>query len=175
MKIIIDTGYNWGQEVWVWKLNKPVLAKIDRIIWQKDSIIEEFKYHLSCDDSDYYRYEEELFPTKEELMEAMSIKSIKIQDSEIKYGMILQCINSFTSIENDKYKKDFTICIVRVNHNSAIISTGNQSQRRNHYKLLYREEIMNNFTIHKIKTKGKIINDALRISNFEEETEEEEQ
>lgn len=175
MEITINTKYDFGQEVWVWRLMKPVCAKIDRIVWDKGTVMEDYKYHLSCDDNDYYRYEEELFPTEEELMETMGIHTIKINKEEITNGKILECTTPFTSTEGDRYKKDSLICVVRVNRNSAIITRGSQNRRKYNYCVLYREEIANNFRVHKIRIKDKISIDALRISNFDDENKEEKQ
>lgn len=172
MKILrIQIEYDVGDKVWVMKGGIPTEAFISSVDIALTGLLIETRYYLSVDDSDFYRYEEDLFHTKEELMEAMNVKDIKIDMHKLKMGGIIECIKDFTSVEGDSYKKEWTNCIVRINHNSAIVSSGNQASKNN-YRLLYRDEIADNFKIHKIKTKGKVINKALRISNFEDEIKE---
>lgn len=167
MKIIIDTDYDCGQEVWVWKQGKPELAKVTSIVWSKYNIPEGVKYHVSCDDLDYYRYEEELFTSKEECMEAMGVKAIKIDMATLKRGNIIECIRQFKSTEGDSYEENHIYCIARINHNSAIVTRGKRGSKYN-YCLLYRDEIADNFKLHKVKIKGNVINSSLRVENFEE-------
>lgn len=169
----ITTEYDYKDKVWVMKNGIPSEAIIDAVRFLQDGIAIETTYHLNIDDSDFYRFEEDLFHSEDELKEAMKIKTIKIGMHKLKEGNLIECTNSFRSVEGDDFEKDFTACIVRINHNNLICKIGVSNGRihKSNYRLLYKEEVENNFKLHKIKTKGKIINEALRISNFEEEGE----
>lgn len=60
----IETKYDIGQEVWVMTMGKPYCAKITAIHIDKNGLLYNIKYLLA-------KKEEELFPTKEELLKSL--------------------------------------------------------------------------------------------------------
>ena len=60
----IETKYDIGQEVWVMSMNKPHCTTIISIRIGKDELLYSLKYFL-------IKKEEEIFPTKEELLKSL--------------------------------------------------------------------------------------------------------
>ena len=59
-----ETKYELGQEVWVMAMGKPYCATITAIRIDKNGLLYNLKYLLA-------KKEEELFPTKEELLKSL--------------------------------------------------------------------------------------------------------
>lgn len=166
MEKTINADYSCNDKVWIWKNNTPVKTIIDRIIIDISAFIE-VKFHVQADDSDYFRYEEDLFSSKEELMEAMKIKTIKLDKTVLKRGKLIKCNNPFTSFEGDKFTEDWTFCIEKVCKRHLIVR-GNGRTTNMDYYLLTDEEVANNFELYKVTWAGPKINNALKMSNIEE-------
>ena len=60
----IETKYDIGQEVWVMSMNRPHCAKITGIRIEKHGLFYNIEYLLS-------KREEQIFPTKEELLKSL--------------------------------------------------------------------------------------------------------
>lgn len=166
METTITTEYSYGQQTWIWKLGKPIQSKIDKVSCLFDSIGMEVKYHLQCDDGDYWRYEEELFPTKKELMDAMNVKTVKIGSEEVMADYVLECMYDFVSAEKDIYYKGKCYLVVKVNHNSIIVN-GRKKWQKIECNLLYREEVANYFKIFSTNPLKPIIDNNMKIGTPE--------
>ena len=64
----IETKYNIGDEVWVMSDNRPTMLKIIRIVVTCDGLKTEILYRTSFGK---YLFEQECFPTKEELLKSL--------------------------------------------------------------------------------------------------------
>lgn len=167
MNKTINTDFSCNDKVWIWKNNIPVETIIDRIVIDI-SAFTEIKFHVQADDSDYFRYEEDLFSSEKELMEAMSIKTIKLDKSTLKKGKLIKCNKAFTSFEGDKFTEDWTFCIIKICKRHLIVR-GNGRTTDMDYYLLTDEEVVNNFKLYRAKWSGPKINTALKMMNVDTE------
>lgn len=68
----IETKYNIGDEVWFMALSKPKKGEIGTIsIWVLGDGDVELKYAVEKSGFWYHRYENQLYPTKEELLKSL--------------------------------------------------------------------------------------------------------
>ena len=66
----IETKYNIGDEVWAMCLNRPTTFTVRKIYVIKDDIDLKVQYLVGTCTSTHY-YEQDLFPTKEELLKSL--------------------------------------------------------------------------------------------------------
>lgn len=163
----IRTDFVCGDKVWIWKNNTVIETVIDRIKVDINLAFIVVSFHVQTDESDYFRYEEDLFKSKEECIEAMKAETIKLNHTTLKKNNLIKCIKNFTSFEGDKFTVDWTFCVIKVCKRNLIVR-GNGEKSTMEYYLLTSEEVSNNFELYKAKWSGPKINNALKISNIEE-------
>ena len=64
----IETKYNIGDEVWIMSDNRPITLRIIRMTIFYDDVKTEVLYRTTCGK---YLNEQDLFPTKEELLKSL--------------------------------------------------------------------------------------------------------